>query len=294
MLLAADQGGFFSRTWPWAALAFGAVAALALLTSGELRTRRAALVFVTGLAALAAWTACSVLWSSEPQISLQEAVRTPVYVAAALALTILAAADGSTAILFGFVAGATGTAAYSLVDRLAHGAHRGDQQATLLERPLGYANALGALCAIALVVALTLVLGARGRSRSRPAATAAGVISAAVLAIALVLTQSRAAWAAGALGLAVVVAATAPRRRLAIAAAASAGLAIVALSVVPAVAIPATLQARGDYWHVAWRVAGDHPLLGTGAGTYDLAWTAFGNLARWGPRWMPTACTSRL
>jgi O-antigen ligase len=42
------------------------------------------------------------------------------------------------------------------------------------------------------------------------------------------------------------------------------------------------LQARGDYWHVAWHVGLRHPLGGTGAGTYELVWAAYGNLARWG------------
>jgi hypothetical protein len=42
------------------------------------------------------------------------------------------------------------------------------------------------------------------------------------------------------------------------------------------------LEARGDYWHVAWHVGRQHPIAGLGAGTFDLAWGAFGDLGRWG------------
>jgi O-antigen ligase len=41
------------------------------------------------------------------------------------------------------------------------------------------------------------------------------------------------------------------------------------------------LQARGDYWRVAWHVIVRHPLAGTGAGTFDRAWIEFGDLVRW-------------
>ena len=275
-LLGADQGGFFPRTWPWAALAFAAVGALAILSSAELRTPRAAVALICGLALLAVWTTCSALWSTEPQASLREAALTPVYVSAALALTALAAAAGATPILLGLAAGATGTAVYSLTDRLLHGPHLADQQASLLVRPLGYANALGALCAIALVVILAFALGARRRAE----ALVAGLV-AVPLGVALALTGSRGSWLAGAVGLAVAAVLMARGRRWATATAAIGGLALTTLYVLTAFTIPVGLQARGDYWHVAWHVAGNHPLLGTGAGTYDLAWAAFGDLGRW-------------
>jgi hypothetical protein len=154
-LLAADQGGFYPRTWPWAALAFGAVAALILLATPGLRIPRSGIVLVGGLALLCAWTAISAQWSLEPSSSLREAERTLVYVAAALALVLLAAAVGATPLLLGLATAAVATACYSLVERAVRGPHLADQQASLLERPLGYANALGALCAIGLVVVLT-------------------------------------------------------------------------------------------------------------------------------------------
>src|SRR6185295_4307681 len=115
---------------------------------------------------------------------------------------------------------------------------------------------------------------------SRLAGIAAGV-AAVVLVVADVLTESRGAWLAAAAGLAVALAAGVGARRCAAALAAAAGLLLLAAYALTAFTIPARLQARGDYWHVAWRVAGEHAARGTGAGTYDLAWAAFGDLDRW-------------
>ncbi|HEY6016283.1 MAG TPA: hypothetical protein VIU16_05810, partial [Gaiellaceae bacterium] len=49
VLLAADQGGFFQRTWAPATLGFAAAAAIALILLEGLLTSRAALVLVAGL-----------------------------------------------------------------------------------------------------------------------------------------------------------------------------------------------------------------------------------------------------
>ncbi len=187
-MLASDQGGFFPHTWPWAALAFAAVAALVLIGETPLRVTRAQLVLVAGLAALTAWTALSPVWSSEPGTSLQETVRTPVYAAAALAFVALAAAGGTPGLVVGVACATTGIAAYSLADRAIHGVHAADQQGGLLEYPLGYANALGVLCAIGLVI--VLVLAVAERRRASGAVTALCVAAAVVLFVALLRTDS--------------------------------------------------------------------------------------------------------
>ncbi|MGZ4352349.1 MAG: O-antigen ligase family protein [Gaiellaceae bacterium] len=270
-LLAADQGGFFKRSWAPATIAFAAVTAIALLLLERLRSGPAAVALVTGLAALAAWTACSALWSAAPHATIDEAERTLVYVAAALALTTLAAAGRSTALLLGLVAASTGIAAYSLVERLVDGAHFSDTQGSLLERPLGYANALGALCAVGLVVAGLLAWTTR-----KPLLAAVAV----VLVPALVLTQSRGSWIATAAGALVGAGALAGRRRAAGAAALVAAC-LAALSALPGFVTVGALQARSDYWRVAWHVIVRHPLAGTGAGTFDRAWIEVGDLVRW-------------
>ena len=275
VLLAADQGGFFQRTWAPATLGFAAAAAIALILLEGLLTSRAALVLVAGLAALAGWTALSASWSSEPHASLHEAERALVYVAAALLLAALAAAGASTALLAGLVAGVFGVASYSLVDRIAHGPHLADVQGPLLERPLGYANALGALCAIAAVAAVLLAWTVR-----RPLVVGAATGAVAVFAAALWLTGSVGSWAAAIAGAAAGLAATRGRRWwTATGAVIAAGLAGGFVSA--AVATPSALQQRGAYWHVAWQVIERRPLAGRGAGTFDGSWIRYGDLVRW-------------
>ena len=279
VLLASDQGGFFPHTWPWAALGYGAVAVLVLTGTTPLRLGRAPIVLIAGLAALTAWTALSPLWSSEPGTSLDEATRTPIYALAALALVAFAAAGTTAALLLGLAVATTGVAAYSLVDFAVHGVHQADQQGRLLEYPLGYANALGALCAIGLVVVLTLGVAERRRARGTVALLA--LAAAAVLAVALARTNSEGSLVAAAAG-GGVAAAFGVGRRLASLATAAVAAALVGVYVLTAVTAPGFMNARGDYWHVAWVAASHHPLIGDGAGTYDLAWATYGDVARFG------------
>jgi hypothetical protein len=269
ILIAADQGSFFERSWPWAGLALAAVGALVLLTAQDVRCGRAGLVLVASLLAIELWTLASWLWSAEPPTTLDEALRTPIYVAAAIAFLALAGAGGALPIELGIAAGTTALAGYALLDR---GVTQG--QGKLLAEPLGYANALGGLCAIG--VAIVAVLG--WRARRNPAAVILATGAAAVLTTALALTSSRGSWAA--LAAALAVAATGRQRaRTALGVA----LALAALTVATAfTTAPRLLQARGDYWHAAWQIAKRHPLGGSGAGTFDLGWAAYGDVARWG------------
>ena len=277
VLLASDQGGFFSRSWPWAGIYFAAVGGLVLLTSVDLRINHAALFFISALAVLCGWTVLSWFWSAEPSTSLHEALRTPVYLAAAIAFVILAAAGGSLGLLVGVAAGTTAVAAYSLIDLWLHGFKSADQQAGLLEVPLGYANALGVLCGIGLVVGAALGI----RSRNMPLALLAAA-SAAVLVTALALTHSRGAWLAVAAGTLIVVALGAGGRRWAVRAGLLIVLLMCGLFAITAFGAPGFLAPRGDYWHAAWEAATRHPLGGTGAGTFDLTWAAYGDPTRWG------------
>src|SRR5262249_30737916 len=257
ILLSSDQGGYFERTWPWAGLALAGAGMLVLRRTPELRVRPAGLVLVAAAGALCVWPALWWLWSSEPPMTADELQRTPIYLAAAITFVVLASAGGSLGIVLGVVAGTTGIAAYSLVHReVASG------PGMVLAEPLGYSNALGALCTIGLVT--VAVLGARRR-------WIAAIVPVAVLLAALSLTNSRGSWVALAAGGLVAAAASrgwGARAGIVVAAA------LAALFVVTAFTVPARLQARGDYWHVAWHVGLHHPLAGTGAGTFDLAWAA--------------------
>lgn len=268
ILVAADQGSYFQRSWPWAGLALAATGALVLLMPVQVRAGPAALVLVASTAAITLWTLASWLWSAEPSATLQEALRAPIYVAAAVTFVALAGMGGSLGLVCGVAAGTTALAAYALADRaLAH------EQGSLLAAPLGYANALGGLCAIGLVIVAVLGWSARRNLLAAGLAVGAG----AVLTAALSLTSSRGSWAALAAAL-VVAFAGRWRGRAALAVAA----ALIGVSVLTAFStVPRLLQARGDYWHAAWQVAVRHPLGGSGAGTFDLGWAAYGDLTRW-------------
>ena len=119
-LLAADQGGFYPRTWPWAALAFGAVAALILLATPGLRITRSGIVLVGGLALLCAWTAISAQWSlSRPRRCARRSARSST--SPQRLHVLLAAAVGATPLLLGLATAAVATACYSLVERAVRG-----------------------------------------------------------------------------------------------------------------------------------------------------------------------------
>jgi O-antigen ligase len=269
VLVAADQGSYFQHSWPWVGLALAATGALALLMPLDMHAGRPALVLVAATAAISLWTLLSWFWSQEPPNTLQEALRAPIYIAAAVTFVTLAGMGGSLGLACGVAVGTTGLAAYALLDR-----GLTESQGRLLAVPLGYANAFGGLCAIGLAVAG--VLG--WRLRRHPLAAGLVLAAAALLTTALALTSSRGGWAALASAL-LVAAAGRWRARAALAVAA----ALVSLSVLTAfTTLPSRLQARGDYWHVAWQVAGRHPLAGSGAGTFDLGWAAYGDLGRWG------------
>jgi hypothetical protein len=268
ILVAADQGSYFQRSWPWVGLVLAAAGALALLAPPDVRAGRAELTLVAATVAIALWTLVSWFWSEEPSNTLQEALRAPIYIAAAVTFVTLAGMGGSLGLACGFAAGATGLAAYALVDRSLT-----QSQGELLAAPLGYANAFGALCAIGLAILAVLTWQARRTVVAGPLVGAA-----ALLVVALSLTSSRGSWAALAAALFVVAAG---RRRARAALMVAVGLAAVAV-LTAFTTVPRLLQARGDYWHAAWLVITRHPLGGSGAGTYDLAWAAYGDLARWG------------
>ncbi len=259
------DGGFFPTAWRAAAAAFFCVAALAFVLRWSVAMTRAQALVVGALAALAAWTALSALWSPDPHGSLLEVQRTLVYVA-----LVLAAAAVGGSLLAGTLAAIGVVCAYAVGRRLVLGPPDPPDpfEGTLLQEPLGYANGLGGLAAIGLAIAIALLVS--GRLRPLHGGLAC------LFVVTLALTESRAGWLAALVGTTVALALYSSRLRLARSLAAAAALALVALLALPAGSLADDLAARGGdrpwYWYVAWQEVADAPLVGKGAGTFELAW----------------------
>jgi hypothetical protein len=171
-----------------------------------------ALAFLGGLTGLALLALASVLWSAGTAAPVLELQRGLVYAAAAgAALLLLARRGGAAALLGGVVAGATAAAAYGLATRLFPGHVGGAYDPSSgyqLSEPIGYWNALGLLCAIAVLLAAGL-------------AAHGGVVTRVLVAVALVVllpalyfTFSRGALAALVAGTALQAALDPRRARL--------------------------------------------------------------------------------
>ena len=269
-VLSLADGGFFSWTWPWAIVAFGAAAVgLSLLVAGAVPAPLE-LAFAVGLAAVAGWQALSAEWAPDPGRALEDALRGTVYVAAGAAFLVLARAAGPRAVLVGLIAGGAATLAYGLVAH-ARSATVDPFEGTLLYQPLGYANAVGILAAMVLLLALGLLLHERART-----AQAALAFVVCVSIAALVSTQSRGAWLAGTVGLATTAMFLGFRRRrwlplwFGLVAVFAVGLLVSPLVVEPA-RLHATLSDRAYYWPVAWQAL-ESPLRGLGSGAFAQVW----------------------
>lgn len=332
--LAFSDGGYFNRSWPPAIVALACVAGFAVLFAG-LELDRFALAWVSAWALVAGWITLTAVWSEDASASLREGERALVYLAAVAALAGVGRLSREL-LVAGLVAGSSFVCVVSLVERIFPDKPlRFDPfEGTLLAAPLGYANALGILAAMTLLLAIGLAAtGSDVRART------AGTVLAPPLAAVLVLTDSRGAWAAalagGLVGLALVpdrarvaaravpvlliaavagvvtLQATALRRELApldeaqrqgrllagaLVVLALAGVllartapriepllrrratAVVLAALVVALCIAAAGRAHGaagdrpEYWRVAWHEAKANPVLGSGAGTFELWW----------------------
>jgi O-antigen ligase len=261
----ADDGGYFRRTWVWLGLGLVAVAALALLLGGEVAIGRLEVAMLASLAALTGWILLSGLWGIEGADAVLEAERALLYLVALAALVLVVESEATTALLGGVLAGITVLVSYGLVDWLV--SEEADPfQGTLLGEPVGYANALGILAAIGLLLALGL-----GWARRRLQLL---LLPALALSVALVLTESRGAWLAFAVGLAVLVLLHAPRARL-WGAIVVAGVAVVVVAAVTSPRI--SLGDRSEYWEAAFDDVRDRPLGGSGAGSFEEYWLEHGD-----------------
>ena len=172
------HGGYFARSWYPGAL--GAVALLTLLLVARRRILPASRPVALALAlllGLVAWSYLSMLWSDAPGDGLTASNKFLLYLLSAWILALLPWTPRAAAALLGvWVAGVTTVCAISLID-----AHGTDQigkffiEGRYLD-PIGYANGVSALPAMALFAAFVLAYRRETPTLLRPLALAASVV----------------------------------------------------------------------------------------------------------------------
>ena len=215
--LAFDAGGYFPAAFTSAgAIAFAALAVLAVAHVPHYRIGSDALVAVGALAALAAWTGLSSRWSAVPDAAVLDMQRAMLYVAL-FALGLLAAGSGRYArvLVWAMLAVIVVVAGAGLLSRLQPDLVTGHPEVPTLTDyrlayPFGYWNAFGAMSAMGAVLALGLAADPRTWFGLRAVAAGASVL----LGVAMYLSLSRGAWLALIIGLVALVALSAHRGSL--------------------------------------------------------------------------------
>ena len=212
--LAFFSGGLYDRSRTVAGVVAWLFVALLAVTGAPLPRARAAWVALCGMAGLAAWSAVSISWAPLAEPARDDVGRLIVYTGALLASAMVwhqrSVVRWAEPALAG---GALLTALYGLSGRLLPGLIELDRSALAagrLEQPLTYWNAMGALSAFGLVLAVRLAGTPDRPAVLRAAAAAAG----APLGMAVYLSFSRGAIAALVAGVAVVLALSPTRAQL--------------------------------------------------------------------------------
>lgn len=212
-----SNGGYFPDAWGALLLVFVLASIGALVLADRLEVGRADLLLVGALSAFAGWQLLSIAWSAGAGRQVLETERTLVYVAWAGALILVVSRARASALVGGLAIGASVVALGGLAEHLFAGGLRGYR----LEDPIGYANAAGAMAALALALAASLALG---RSTAVRAVAGAAWVP---LATALYLSFSRGSFVALGVGLLALLAFASERLR--------------ALAVIVVLALPAAL-----------------------------------------------------
>src|SRR5262245_39688289 len=319
------DGGYYGTEYIKVTTLLAAAAALGLVAGFRPRLTRAGVAVLAAMAALMVWTALSSLWASAGAATSLEIRRSALYLVALAATAVVVGFRNRRGFLLGLLAAICVVGATAVGMRTASGAPVDRLYGTLLEEPVGYPNALGALVAIGAVLAVGLAPVSGGRSRVIGATTP-------FLVFVLGLTGSRGGALALALGLVTLVLLAQPRQRLQIVQGTASGLVIGgaawavvewhelngvalfalatatlaagwiaagrtlprirsrSLLIVGAVVLAATVllvafrpptastSYRSDYWRAALAEASEHPLLGSGAGSFYLTWLEHRNV----------------
>jgi hypothetical protein len=228
------SGGYFPGDWGLLLLASALVCLAAFLIVERWSLGRLDAALVGALACLALWHVLSATWSPGADGPVLESERTLVYAGAAAALLLALTIESVGALLGGIAGGIVVLASYGLASRLVP-SHFGDSAAAVagsrLDEPVGYANALGIMAVLAILLLVALALEPF-RAGVKAGASALLVPLTAVL----WLTLSRGAIVALVVGAVILVVLARDRGR------ALGGLLLVA----PAPALAALLTARSD------------------------------------------------
>jgi O-Antigen ligase/Tetratricopeptide repeat len=204
-----SEGGYFSQSWGWIALAFLVPTTVLLILGWVTVPGRLRIAFAVLMGVLAVWISFSSLWSISSSASLRESERVLVYLALALAVAFVLRRGDATGVLAGVVLAVTIVCSYALATRLFPDRIGTRDDAIIsyrLAEPLGYWNSLGLLATVGVLVAIGYVAHARGTTSSLAAAAAIPL-----LLTTLYFTFSRGAWAALVIGY-VAIAVADPRR----------------------------------------------------------------------------------
>lgn len=201
--LAFWSGGFYDRPRTVAGIVAWALVAMLAVAGESIPGPRAAWAAIGGLVGLAAWSAISLGWAPLSEPARDDVARLVLYTGALLASTMAWRSRREVRLVEPLLAlGALVVSLYGLAGQL--GVLELDQSATAadrLEQPLTYWNAMGALAAFGLTLAIR-VAGDRARPLSLRAAAGA---AAAPLGMTIYLTFSRGAIAALVVGVVVLL-----------------------------------------------------------------------------------------
>ncbi len=202
-LLAFRSGGYFPSEWGLQLGFFALVVVLVVIVADGISVEAREIVVVLSLLGLAAWSLVSIAWSPAADGPVQAAERTLVYVAALGALLVAVTQDRVPWLLGGALAGISVVCLYALGTRVLAGSIGDPSDAvtgTRLAAPIGYTNALGALAALGILLAIGFAFHERVEAR------VAGSALLVPLAATLYFTLSRGSLIALAVGLIVFLA----------------------------------------------------------------------------------------
>ncbi|HUJ35342.1 MAG TPA: O-antigen ligase family protein [Solirubrobacteraceae bacterium] len=242
--------------------------------STDSRRRARALVgehpwMVAALVGLVAWSALSAAWAASPGDALITTYRYALdFLLIPIAYAAIREPKHAHVVIAGFLIGAVVSAAYGLVVPTASTA----LQAGRLTGALGEANQQ----ATALVAGLALMVGVSGALKRSPALLAAALAGAVIAFLGLLDTESRAGLLSFGCVLLAGVALGGRWRRIAALLVIAGAVAVVGYFafVAPTTALhrvtSADTSGRSSLWTIGWRAFTAHPILGSGAGNFQV------------------------